>query len=152
MILDTNLQVGVNFNAAAVVGLNNMPRIIDLGANAKNPFTGEDVNVVFIVKTAFASAGAATVNFLVVTDNQDPLAVDGTAIQHASTGPIPVALLVVGARFVITLPPLGRLTDRYLGCLVQTLVATTTAGRVDAYITTDEAFPDTWAASIDSQN
>ena len=150
MILDTNLLLCNAVSFAAAAGTATTTNVIDLGAAARNPFNGEDVYAVVTITTAFLSAGASTTDFRIVTDAQDPVTTDGTATFHGSTGPIPKALLTVGARFVVSLNKLGPVSERYLGLNVTTAVATTTAGSATVDIMT--TIPDTWRSYSDAVN
>lgn len=150
MILDTNLLLTNAVSFAAVAGTATTTNVIDLGLAARNPFNGEDIFAVVSITTAFLSAGASTTEFRFVTDAQDPMATDGTATFHGSTGAIPKALLVVGARFVVSLNKLGPVSERFLGLNVVTAVATTTAGAATIDIMT--TVPDTWRPYTDAVN
>lgn len=152
MILDTNLMLA---NATAVpvaLATGTLANVVDLGAAVKNIFAGEPLYAVINISTAFTSAGAATVDFRFVTDAQDPMAVDGTATFHGSTGPLPLSALVVGARFVVSLNKLGPNAERYLGVNITNGVAALTAGAVGIHIVSNESAPDSWRAYSDAVN
>lgn len=94
---------------------------------------GTPLIATIVISTTFVGAGAS-VDFQIASDSTAAIATNGSATSHGSTGPIPVAELVAGARFEIKLPAEGREYERYLGLLVVTSGAATTAGAIDAFI------------------
>ena len=105
----------------------------------------DNLEFVVQVSTAVLSAGAATVQFQLVSDAQAAIAVDGTATVHISTGAIPKATLVAGYTACRVVLPRGTY-ERYLGVLQITGVAALTAGAINAFLTPQstswKAFPD----------
>ena len=152
MILDTNLMLANAVAVNAVAGTATVANVIDMGAGTKNPFAGEKIYAVFNVTTAFTSAGAAVVEFRVVSDGQDPVLTDGTATFAGTSGPIPLAQLTLGARFYTALNPLGLLTERFLGLNIITTIATTTAGSISCHIVGDRELGTNWRAYADAVN
>lgn len=131
------------------------PAIFTLGSNIDLSKTGRDLGngrplfLVISIDTAVTSAGAATVQFQLVSDAQDPIAADGSASLHWQSAAIPKATLVAGYQIVVPLPL--RLPDyeRFLG--VNTVIGTAalTAGKANAFLTAD---PPSWKAYPNSPN
>lgn len=113
---------------------------------ARDLGNGRQIYLVISVDTAVTSAGAATVQFLLVSDAQAALATDGSATQHYASFAIPKATLVAGYQLVAALPPESPAYERYLGVLQVTGTAALTAGKVNAYLTLDppvqKSYPD----------
>lgn len=104
---------------------------------------GKPIFCVIQVETT-VTGGATTVDFKLASDATAAIAVDGSATVHASTGPIAVAALVAGKRFVLALPPEGDVPyEKFLGILQTTGGAAVTAGKIHAFLTTD---PPGWKA------
>lgn len=117
---------------------------IDTGAPASKDFGTVPIWLVINVDTAAASTGGAlTVQF--------KLASDDSAAVHVSTSTVLVtspvftqAQLVAGFEWAVQIP--GITSERYLGILQVTAGEAATAGKVNAYLTTDYkkniAYPD----------
>lgn len=111
--------------------------VIDLGV-ARDIGVGEHLYLVLQVDTAFTSAGSATVSFELASDAQGAIAVDGTASVHFATAAIPVATLVAGYQIAkIAIPMEGTAYERYLGVIANVGTAALTAGKVNAFLTSD---------------
>lgn len=153
-ILDTNLMLANALAVSAAAGTATLASVIDLGAAVKNVVAGEKLFALISITTAFTSAGAATVDFKFVTDAQDPIATDGTATFHGSTGPLAYTALTAGKQIMVGLNPLGGsgLTERYLGCNITTATATTTAGAVTIHIVAEPELTTNWRAYSDAVN
>ena len=145
MILDNRNEFCDATSIAASAGTALVGDVIDLGANVHDIGTGEDLYAVVLVSTAVESAGAATVQFKLASDAQAAIATDGTATIHAETAAIGKASLVAGSKAFAVKLPQGTY-ERYLGVLVTTAVATTSAGAINAFLTKDVsslyAYPD----------
>jgi hypothetical protein len=115
---------------------------IDLGLAGRNPGVGEPVWLVIEVDTAVTSNGDATVSFLLASDAQAAIAVDGSASEHLATPAIPKASLVAGYKVAFALPQ-GIEYERYLGLLQNVGVAALTAGKINAFLVSDV---DQWKA------
>lgn len=102
--------------------------------------------LVIQVDTAVTSGGAATVEFILASDAQAAIAVDGTATEHMHTQAIPKATLVAGFTMVIPLAGEKPAYERFVGILQLTNVAVLTAGKINAFLTHDpkqwKAYPD----------
>lgn len=90
------------------------------------------LNVIFTV--AVASGGAATVNIILASDAQAAIATDGSATVHWQTGAASIANSAKGKTYSVALPLEGNAYERYLGILVTTATATTTAGSIIAFL------------------
>lgn len=121
--------------------------VIDLGATPGDLGNGQPMYLVIQVDTAVTSAGAATVEFQLVSDAQAAIAVDGSASVHAKTAAIAKATLVAGYQLVIPLPLGNPAYERYLGILQNVGTAALTAGKINAFLTqtpptTRKVYPD----------
>lgn len=151
MILDERTELGDALAlSTAGTALVLIGDVIDtsIGRNWGNSGNGgKQLFLVISVDTAVTSAGAATLAFVLASDAQAAIAVDGTATEHARTQQIPKAQLVAGYTYVIAVPPEGNnVYERFVGVLQLALVAALTAGKVNIYLTLDvkawKAVPD----------
>jgi hypothetical protein len=128
--------------STAATGLALVGDVIDLGNDGINDV--EDMYLVIQVDTAVTSAGAATVEFQLVSDAQAAIAVDGSATVHAKSAAIPKATLVAGYNVIQIELGKGQY-ERYLGILQNVGTAALTAGKINAFLTnvpvTAKAFP-----------
>jgi len=131
--------------STAATGIANVGDIIDLGAGSRPLYDIADLYLVINIDTAVTSAGAATVQFLLVSD-AGAIAVDGSASQHWASAAIPKATLVAG--YVVGVVPLPKLPiyERYLGVQQNVGTAALTAGKINAFLTRD---PYNWTAIAD---
>ena len=94
------------------------------------------------VTEAVTSAGAATVQFKLVSDAQAAIATDGSASEHLITGAFALAGLGTGASVLrVKLPLQPPAYEQYLGVLAVVGTAALTGGSIAAYLTTD---PQNW--------
>lgn len=118
---------------------------IDLSV-ARDIGNGQTIYLVVVVTTAFTSGGSATVNIQLASDASAAVATDGSATVHWQTGALDYTDLTLGKTFVVPLPLEGVAYERYLGILVVTATATTTAGSISAFLTPDpvgwKAYPE----------
>lgn len=117
--------------------------VIDLGTFARGLGSDPEAYLVITVDTAATSAGAATGQFSLVTDDNAAMA---SPVVLFSSATFPLASLVAGARvLVVDLPGTG-LAERYLAIQQTTGVAAFTAGKINAFITLSPpgpyAYPD----------
>jgi hypothetical protein len=109
--------------------------------------SGRPVYLVILVDTAVTSAGAATVEFDLVSDAQAAIAVDGSASVHFKSTAFPKASLIAGfAAVVVALPFNGGVPyEQFLGILQNVGTAALTAGKINAFLTLDptayQAYP-----------
>lgn len=126
--------------------------VIDLGSapTLQGPgFGGAPLYLVIQVDTTATSGGSATGRFILASDAQAAIATDGSATVHFDSGAIAVAALVAGTLITATALPLTRTYERYLGILQTTAVAAFTAGKINAFLTTDIS---AWAALPQAPN
>lgn len=122
--------------------------VVDLGSASRDIGEGADLYLVIEVDTAVTSDGSATVSFELASDAQAAIAADGTATVHFATAAIPKATLIAGYKTAVCLPQ-GAVYERYLGILANVGTAALTAGKVNAFLTTDVA---NWRAYADATN
>src|SRR5438067_496334 len=110
-ITDANLTLSASQAVTATAFSTNT---IDLGANPRDIGVGEELNIYVNVEVAATAAGAATVNFQIVTSAAANLS---TPTIIGQTDAIPKANLVVGAQILIPIPVsfINNLGQRYLG-------------------------------------
>lgn len=146
MILDSlNEFCDATALSTAATGLALIGNVIPLSTTLRDIASGgRPLFVVISVDTAVTSAGAATVEFQVVSDAAAAIAVDGTATAHAKSAAIAKATLVAGYQIVLVLPPGDY--EAYLGILQNVGVAALTAGKINAFITDvpqlNKSYPD----------
>ena len=119
---------------------------IDLGA-ARDIGNGEQLYLVITVDTPPTSAGAATAQFTLASDNTASIATDGTASVHFQTKAFTIAEMTAGAVLAaVPLPLEGVAYERFLGILQTTGTAAFTGGKINAFLTHDVA---KWKAYAD---
>lgn len=122
---------------------------VDLG-NARDIGAGNSLYLILQVSTAFA--GGTSVQFVLASDAQDPLAADGSETRHYTSDVFTVAQLTAGFTMSIPLPSgdtaQGEDTvgyERFLGMETIT-VGTQTAGSINAFLSPDSygniSYPD----------
>lgn len=145
MILDNDLVFSTAQDIGQVVGDYASTNVYDNGAaqtapggygtimkdllrGGHGPLGGCEILITII--EAVTSGGAATIEFLLVQDDNTSLS--SPAIL-ASSGAIAYASLTAGAQVRLPLPSKG-LTERYMGLVYRIAGATTTAGTVTAAV------------------
>lgn len=136
MILDERTELAdATALSTAAAGLALVGDVIDLQA-VRNIGNGKQLYIGIQIDTAVTSAGAATVGFVLASDAQAAIAVDGTASVHGQTALIAKASLIAGYTFYIAVPPEGsQAFERYVGILQNVGVAALTAGKVNVFFT-----------------
>lgn len=122
--------------------------VYDTGVQNQDIGLGQQIFLNILVDTAVTSAGAATVQFKLVSDAQAAIATDGSATEHIITTAIPKATLIAGYRVITVALPQGTY-ERYLGILQVTGTAALTAGAVSAFLTLNG---NKWIAIADGVN
>lgn len=142
----TALNTGVagSYLLGDVVDLGDTPTLQGIGAFGTTP-----IYLVIQVDTTATSGGSATGQFHLASDAQAAIATDGSATYHHSTGAVAVASLTAGTLVALVALPLTRTYERYLGILQTTAVAAFTAGKINAFLTTDIS---SWAALPQAPN
>lgn len=134
MITDFNLTLSVSqaVTTSAVSG-----NTIDL-ISVRDAGAGEELNIYVNVEVAALAAGAATVNFQVITSASANLS---TPTIIGQTDAIPKASLTVGAQITIPLPRsfVNQLGQRYLGLQYTVGTGPLTAGTFSAGVVIDAA-------------
>lgn len=146
MIMDERLEFADAVSVAAAAGTALIGDVIDTGSVARDIGSGQQLFLVITVDTEIITGGAAgTVKFQLVSDAQAAIATDGTASVHWDSGTFVTddaaandSLLNAGAILaVVAIPMTGRVYERYLGILCITATTTTTAGKINAFLTLD---------------
>lgn len=150
MILDELLEFADATALATGTGAAQCGDVIDLGAVPQDFGLGKAMYLVVQVTTAVTSAGAATVQFELVSDAAASMTV-ATASRHIMTEAIGKASLVAGYGLVFSLPPNGgpEPYERYLGIVSTVGTAALTAGAINAFLTFD---PQYWKSYADAAN
>lgn len=140
MILDKRNEFcdAVSLNTGAA-GTYNIGDIIDLGA-ARDLGGDQALYLVVTVDTAATSGGAATGQFQLVSDGTDTISTTTQSV-HAVSRAHPVASMTAGAVLMaVQLPMDGSVPyERYLAVQQITGTAAFTAGKINAFLTTDVA-------------
>ncbi len=147
MILDERTEIAdaVSLNTGAA-GSYILGDQIDLG-NIRDIGNGQDVYLVVTVDTTATSGGSATGQFNLVTDDNGSLS---SPTVLASSRAWPVASMTAGTVLMaIALPIEGVAYERYIGLQQVTGTAAFTAGKINAFLTTDVA---RWKAYADASN
>lgn len=114
--------------------------VIDLGSASRDIGPGYPLWLVIQVDTTATSGGSATGQFTLASDAQAAIATDGSATVHFQTSAKAVATLTAGTTIAaVSLPQEPPTYERYLGILQTTAVAAFTAGKINAFLTTDYA-------------
>jgi uncharacterized membrane protein len=144
MIMDERLEFADAVSVAAAAGTALIGDVIDLGSVARDIGQGQPVYLVITTDTEIITGGTAgTVKFQLVSDAQAAIAVDGTATVHIDTGTFvtddaaanSAQLNAGGVIFAGPIPLEGNVYERYIGILAITATTTTTAGKINAFLT-----------------
>lgn len=150
MILDELLEFADALDVSATAGTALAGDVIDLGTTPQDFGLGKSMYLVIQVTTAFATATTAEVQFILASDAAATIATDGTASEHVLTDAFDTGVLTAGKQITIPLPVGDALAyERYLGLLVVTTSATTTAGSINAFLTFDPSY---WKSYPDATN
>ena len=150
MILDETLEFADALDVSASTGTALAGDVIDLGSEPQDYGNGCPMYLVIQVTTAFATATTAAAQFVLASDAAATIATNGTATEHLLTDAYDTSVLVQGFQQTFPLPVGDGLAyERYLGLLVVTSGATTTAGSINAFLTFDPSY---WKAYPDAVN
>lgn len=149
MILDKTLTFGTALDVSASAGTALVGDVIDLSATPGDLGVGEPMHLVIDVSTAFTSGGSAIVQFALASDAQAVITTNGTETRHLLTDAFAYDDLTLGRRIIARLPSGYPAYERYLGLLVITSGATTTAGAINAELALNVQ---NWSALPDAQN
>lgn len=155
MIIDSRNEfcdaTALNTGAAGTYLLGNQIDVSLAGVSTTPGHIGavDDVYLVINVDTGITAGSAGTVQFKLVSDDTASIATNGTATEHfvsaafvTGTGTGTTTLKAGTTLAVIELPKQFNY-ERYLGILQVTGTAAITAGKINAFLTTD---PAAWAA------
>ena len=148
MILDERTEFCDATSIAASAGTALVGDVMDL-TTARDLGNGQVIYLVVQVTTAVASGGSATVNIQLASDAAAAIATDGSATVHWQTGAEAKTVFTAGKTYVVPLPWEDPAYERFLGVIVTTATATTTAGAINAFLTLD---PSGWSAQADATN
>lgn len=146
MIMDDYLEFADATSVAAAAGTALIGDVIDTSSVHRDIGSGEEIFLVITTDTEIITGGAAgTIKFQLVSDAQAAIATDGSATVHIDTGTFVTddaaandpQLNAGGFIFVGPLPSEGKVYERYLGILCVTATTTTTAGKINAFLTKD---------------
>lgn len=146
MIMDERLEFADANSVAAAAGTALIGDVIDLGSIARDIGSGQQVFLVITTDTEIITAAAlGTVKFQLVSDAQAAIATDGTATVHIDTGTFVTGVASAndnqlnagGLIFYGPIPGEGHVYERFLGILCVTATTTTTAGKINAFLTLD---------------
>lgn len=146
MIMDDYLEFADAVSVAAAAGTALIGDVIDLGSVSRDVGLGEPTYLVITTDTEIITGGAAgTLKFQLVSDAQAAIATDGSATVHWDSGTMVTddaaandpRFNVGGIIACVALPSQGAVYERYLGILAITATTTTTAGKINAFLTKD---------------
>jgi len=156
MILDERLEFADAVSVAAAAGTALIGDVIDLGAANLDVGIGEGIWLIVQTDTEIITGGAAgTLVIKLASDAQAAIATDGSATDHIISKTFTTddagansAELNAGGVLIAQRLPAGTY-ERYLGILAVTGTTTTTAGKINAFLTKDYA---KWTAYADAVN
>lgn len=147
MIIDNNLEFADAASVVAAAGTTLIGDVIDLGAVQRDVGAGQPLWLVITCATSIITAGTAgTIQFALVSDAQEAIAVDGSATVHLQSAAFVTdddALNRWDAGSVIFAAPLpieGATYERYLGVLSTVGITATSAGAINAFLTLDPPY------------
>lgn len=144
MIMDERLEFADAVSVAAAAGTALIGDVIPLGSVHRDIGAGEPLYLVITVDTEIITGGSAgELRFQLVSDAQAAIATDGTATVHIDTGDFVTDDAAVNAPqlnagavvFAGPLPVEGKVYEAFLGILAVTATTTTTAGKINAFLT-----------------
>jgi hypothetical protein len=157
MWVDGLLEFADATSVAAAAGTALIGDVVDLGTVTRDIGAGEPAYLVISVDTEIITGGTAgTVQFALASDAQAAIATDGSATIHYLSRAFVTddaaandAAMNAGAfPVVVAIPAEGPVYERYLGILAITATTTTTAGKINAFITSDPKWYRAYANAI----
>lgn len=146
MIIDDRLEFADAASVAAAAGTALIGDVIDLGVVQRDIGAGQPVFLVITCATSILAASGGTIKFILASDAQAAIAVDGSATVHLDTGTF-VTNVDASNRwdagaviFAAPLPIEGATYERYLGILATIATATVTQGAINAFLTLDPPY------------
>ncbi len=122
--------------------------VIDLGAAGELGAITDLWLVVQVDTTVLAGGGASSVAFVLASDAQAAIAADGSATEHFRTAAIAKATLVAGYEVCQVQVPRTPAFERYVGILQDVSTNALTAGKINAFLTTDPTFIKAYADAL----
>jgi hypothetical protein len=161
MLMDERLEFADNVSVAAAAGTALIGDVIDLKPSTTNPNTTVDLegsDMYLVLQTGdeevITGGSAGTIKFQLATDAQAAIATDGSASVHIDTGTLVTddsaandSRLNAGGLIYVGKLPRGSY-ERYLGILCVTATTTTTAGKINAFLTSDPALYRAYADNV----
>lgn len=153
MILDERNEFADAVSVAAGAGTALIGDVIDLGATSSDIGNGQPLYLVIQTDTEIITGGSAgTIQFSLASDAQAAIATDGSATVHAVSASLVTddaaansAALNAGGVIMAVALPIGTY-ERYLGILATIGTTTVTAGKINAFLTTNVS---KWVATAD---
>lgn len=133
MIMDELLEFCDATDVSASTGTALAGDVVDLGTG-RDLGRFKDCYLVIDVTTTFTSGTSSTVIFKLASDAAAAIATDGSATEHVISETYAHTALTAGTRLVFPLPLEGNVYERYVGLLVVTGSAATTAGSINAFL------------------
>ncbi len=156
MILDELTEFADAVSVANAAATINVGDVIDLGV-ARDIGVGEPVYLVINVDTEIITGGSAgTIQFKLVSDDSATPATDGSASVHFTSKAFvtddsaanDTEMNAGGVPVCVAIPMEGVAYERYLGVQAVIGTTTTTAGKVNAFLTRDVAKYKAYANAI----
>jgi hypothetical protein len=154
MILDERNEFADAVSVAGSAGTALIGDVIDLGGTSQDVGNGQPLYLVIQTDTEIITGGSAgTIKFQLASDASASIATDGSASVHFDTGTFvtddaaanSAALNAGGVIAAVALP--NGTYERYLGILATIGTTTVTAGKINAFLTTDVS---KWVATADA--
>jgi len=145
MILDERNEFADATSVAAAAGTALIGDVIDLGTASRDIGAGQPVWLIIQTDTEIITGGSAgTIKFQLASDAQAAIATDGSATVHLDTGTLVTddaaandnRLNAGGLIFSAALPQ-GAVYERYLGILAVIATTTVTAGKINAWLSSE---------------
>lgn len=153
MILDERLEFADDVSVAASAGTALIGDVIDLGGDGIDGNSDLFVVIETGSEEIITGGSAGTLILQLASDAQAAIATDGSATIHLASASLTTddsaansAALNVGGQILVAKLPRGTY-ERYLGILAVTGTTTTTAGKINAFLTND---PPAWKAMPDA--
>ncbi len=160
MILDERTEFADAVSVAAAAGTALIGDVYNLKPATTSPNTtidleGSDLYLVIQTDTEIITGGSAgTLQFQLASDAQAAIATDGSATVHITTASFVTddsaansAALNAGGYIYVGKLPTGSY-EQFLGILAVTGTTTTTAGKINAFLTSDPALYRAYADNV----
>jgi len=153
MILDERNEFADAVSVAGSAGTALIGDVIDLGGTSQDIGNGQPLYLVIQTDTEIITGGSAgTIQFTLASDASASIATDGSATAHFVSASLvtddaaanSAALNAGGVIAAVALP--NGTYERYLGVLATIGTTTVTAGKINAFLTTNVA---KWVATPD---